>query len=70
MSEISILKETLELAEKGIKLALVTVTSSQGSTPGVVGGAQMTVLEDGSIIGTVGGGALEKKEQLSCHLRL
>ncbi len=69
MSEISILKETLELAEKGIKLALVTVTSSQGSTPGVVGGAQMTVLEDGSIIGTVGGGALEK-EQLSCHLRL
>ncbi|MEW8974352.1 MAG: XdhC/CoxI family protein [Tissierellaceae bacterium] len=60
MSEISVLKDTLELVEKGVNLALVTITRSQGSTPRITG-AQMAVLENGSIIGTIGGGALEKK---------
>ena len=60
MLEISILKNTLELVEKGVKLALVTITKSEGSTPRVTG-AQMSVLKDGSIIGTIGGGAIEKK---------
>lgn len=60
MPEISVLKNILELVEKGINSALVTITKSEGSTPRVTG-AQMGVLEDGSIIGTIGGGALEKK---------
>lgn len=60
MLDIFILKKTLELAGKGAELALVTITKSNGSTPRVAG-TQMTVLKDGSIIGTIGGGAIEKK---------
>lgn len=56
----STLKKTLELVEKRVELALVTITKSNGSTPRVAG-AQMTVLKDGSIIGTIGGGAVESK---------
>jgi len=40
--------------------ALVTVVSASGSTPARVG-AKMLVYEDGSILGTVGGGALEAR---------
>ncbi|MBC8590157.1 XdhC family protein [Wansuia hejianensis] len=60
MSEIIIMKSLLELIEKGEDLALITITKAQGSTPRGIG-AQMIVLGDGSIIGTVGGGILEKR---------
>lgn len=60
MLEVSNLKTTLELMEKGIKLAVVTITRTEGSIPGKPG-SQMTVLEDGSIRGTIGGGALENR---------
>lgn len=60
MIEVSTLKNTLELVEKGVELALVTIIKSTGSTPRVTG-AQMSVLKDGSIIGTIGGGAIENK---------
>lgn len=60
MQDISILKRTLEEIEKGTELALITITNSSGSTPRNKG-TQMAVLKDGSIIGTIGGGSLEKR---------
>ena len=59
MQDISILKKTLEEIEKGTELAVVTITKSSGSTPRNKA-TQMTVLKDGKIIGTIGGGPLEK----------
>jgi xanthine dehydrogenase accessory factor len=44
--------------DAGTAVALVTVVSTDGSVPREVG-AKMLVFEDGSIEGTVGGGALE-----------
>lgn len=41
------------------KAAVVTVVQTKGSTPRKIG-AKMLVFEDGSINGTIGGGALEK----------
>lgn len=47
-----------ELTEKGIPFVLCMVTRAEGSTPQKAG-ARMLVLPDGSIIGTIGGGAIE-----------
>jgi xanthine dehydrogenase accessory factor len=41
-------------------LALCTVVSTKGSTPGKAG-SKMIVSEDGKVYGTIGGGALEKQ---------
>lgn len=55
-------QEILELIktniEKGLCSALVSVTSVNGATPSSVGDL-MLVNEDGSILGTIGGGKLE-----------
>lgn len=51
-------KKVNELIELRRKFALCTVTKTQGSTPRKEG-SKMIVLEDGSIYGTVGGGAIE-----------
>ncbi|MFD3158330.1 XdhC family protein [Haloimpatiens sp. FM7330] len=53
-----ILKRIYESLNKGEKVALVTVTNSQGSTPRKRG-AIMAVWEDGKILGSVGGGKIE-----------
>ena len=42
------------------RIVLATVVSTGGSAPREAG-ARMAVLPDGAIVGTVGGGALEKK---------
>ncbi len=47
-----------ERVSKGEKAALVTLTSVDGSSPGREGN-MMAVFEDGTIMGTVGGGNLE-----------
>lgn len=49
----------------GRRAALVTLTESGESSPGVAGG-MMAVLEDGSSCGTVGGGAVEAEVQRRC----
>ncbi len=49
----------LYLLQKNIPTVLVTVVSSQGSAPRGTG-SQMLVGEEGRIIGTIGGGAVEK----------
>ena len=53
-----ILKDVSSAVEKGIETAVVTVLEVKGSSPGKEG-SMMAVFSDGSILGTVGGGALE-----------
>lgn len=60
MAHADVLSRFAERARAGLPCALVTVTSSEGSVPREVG-AQMLVLPDGSIEGTIGGGRLEAK---------
>lgn len=54
-----ILEAQLELLGSGKRGALATVVRVSGSTPQRVG-ARMLLREDGSTVGTVGGGAIEK----------
>ena len=53
-----ILDETLALLQAGRDFALVKLIGDRGSTPRAAG-AEMLVRRDGSIAGTIGGGALE-----------
>ena len=53
-----ILKAVSSAVEKGIETAVVTVLEVKGSSPGKEG-SMLAVFSDGSILGTVGGGALE-----------
>lgn len=53
-----VLKAALRAEEDGDPAALVTVVSTEGSTPQKAG-AKMLVRPDGSLVGTIGGGCLE-----------
>jgi xanthine dehydrogenase accessory factor len=44
--------------EQGARAAMATVVKTRGSTPQQVG-AKLVIFEDGSFIGTVGGGCVE-----------
>lgn len=59
MADLEVLKEVLELKRQRKEVAVATITRSSGSAPRGVG-TMMGVLSDGRIIGTIGGGALEK----------
>ena len=50
--------EILRLKQEGHRGALCTIISSKGSLP-MSGKAKMLVGEDGTMVGTVGGGCLE-----------
>ncbi len=66
--EINVLKRITEEMAAEKPVALVTVIEATGSTPGKTG-AMMAVLEDGTTIGTVGGGKLEgemTREAVEC----
>ena len=54
----AILNKTIEEIRAGRRLVWVTILRASGSTPRDPG-ARMAVLEDGSIVGTVGGGLVE-----------
>ena len=56
----SIYTKIFELESKGEPFALCTIVRSQGSTPRGTG-SKMLVLEDGSIVDTVGGGEMENR---------
>lgn len=56
--EIRVLSKISERVEKGEKAALIILENNCGSVPGKEGSI-MAVFEDGSTIGTVGGGAIE-----------
>jgi xanthine/CO dehydrogenase XdhC/CoxF family maturation factor len=53
-----VLEAALAAARDGEPAALVTVVSTQGSTPQKAG-AKMVVYPDGRIVGTIGGGCVE-----------
>ncbi|MGD0293381.1 MAG: XdhC/CoxI family protein [Terracidiphilus sp.] len=53
-----IFEEIYRLKREGKRAALATIVNVRGSTPSVVA-AKMLVREDGSILGTVGGGCVE-----------
>ena len=54
----AVLKAANELLARSERAALCSIIKTQGSTP-LKTGASMLVREDGAIIGTIGGGALE-----------
>lgn len=54
----NIFKEIVKLQEENLDFAIVTIIKSKGSTPRHVG--KMVVKDDGSIVGTIGGGPSEK----------
>ena len=53
-----VVKAIIEALKIGEKVVLVTLCSTDGSTPRKAG-AKMLVYPDSSIVGTVGGGSLE-----------
>lgn len=55
---LDVFQETIKLLETGRRGALATIISTIGSTPGK-DGARMLVRDDGSTVGTVGGGCSE-----------
>jgi xanthine dehydrogenase accessory factor len=55
-----IYEEMLRLKQKGIPQAFCTIIHTTGSVPRHVG-SKMIVLEDGSILGSVGGGEIENR---------
>lgn len=59
MGDLNVMKKALEHIKNGDEIAIATITKAEGSAPRGVG-TMMAVLSDGSIYGTIGGGALEK----------
>src|SRR5258708_18526749 len=53
-----VFEAALQATQTGEKAALVTVISTEGSTPQKAG-AKMVVYADGRIVGTIGGGCVE-----------
>jgi xanthine dehydrogenase accessory factor len=60
MNNATLFHKLAEFEERGEPSALCTVVSSQGSTPRHIG-SKMLVFDNGSFIGTVGGGELEHR---------
>lgn len=56
----NIIQQASELIEQGLPACLCIVTASRGSTPRKAG-SKMIVFADGTIQGTIGGGAVEHK---------
>ncbi|MBN1898665.1 MAG: XdhC family protein [Spirochaetes bacterium] len=56
----NIYREILDCEKQGKKAALVTVINTGGSTPQRPG-SKMLILQDGTVINTIGGGAVEKR---------
>ena len=53
------MRDILKSVEQGKNVATATIISTKGSTPRKIG-TTMGILEDGNIIGTIGGGKFEK----------
>lgn len=54
-----ILKKIVDAKEAGIPIIIATVVDAKGSTPREIG-AKMIVRQNGQVVGTIGGGAIEK----------
>ncbi len=57
---LEVYQELVKGISKGERAVLATIVSSQGSTPRKAG-AKMLIKEDGSFVGTIGGGGTEHK---------
>lgn len=57
---LEIYKELVNVVSKGERAVLATIVASQGSTPRRAG-AKMLIKEDGTFVGTIGGGGTEHK---------
>jgi xanthine dehydrogenase accessory factor len=57
--DIEVLKAVVKILEEGKRAALCTIIEKKGSGPRDVG-AKMAVSEDGKVVGTIGGGDLER----------
>jgi xanthine dehydrogenase accessory factor len=57
---LEIMKKTVKLLEEGRRGVLATLVRTEGSTPRKLG-ARLLVGDDGSLTGTIGGGALEHR---------
>ncbi len=62
---LEVLQEAVQILETGQRAAIATIVSTTGSTPGK-DGAKMLVREDGSTVGTVGGGCTESDIWRKC----
>ena len=62
----ALFEELSNVLAKGEEAVLVTIIASSGSTPRGTG-SRMLVRQDGSIKGTVGGGAVEYQAILHGH---
>ena len=60
MLDLELYEEMVRLTRRGEAFALATVTASSGSSPRKAG-AKMLVRGDGTFLGTVGGGRVEKE---------
>ena len=58
MSPAQIYLEMIARLEQGAEAVMATIIMTKGSTPQVAG-AKMVIFDDGSFIGTVGGGCIE-----------
>jgi len=58
MSPAEIYLEMIARLEQGSEAVMATIIRTKGSTPQVTG-AKMVIFDDGSFIGTVGGGCVE-----------
>ncbi|MCZ7662614.1 MAG: XdhC family protein [Thermoleophilia bacterium] len=54
----AIYEDVLQTLEMGQKLALATLMARRGSAPGSLG-AKMLIRQDGSTVGSIGGGCVE-----------
>ena len=59
MDNIDIFRKAAWALERGLDVALVTVTATTGSTPGKVGYKMLVFDEGRGVVGTVGGGRVE-----------
>jgi xanthine/CO dehydrogenase XdhC/CoxF family maturation factor len=58
MKSLDIIDSLIEIKNSGKKAALATIIRTKGSTPRKAG-SKMIVMEDGKLIGTIGGGCGE-----------
>lgn len=59
MGDLKVISKALKDFKNGKEMAIATITKAEGSAPRGVG-TMMAVLDDGTIHGTIGGGAIEK----------
>ena len=59
MNDLEVYKQAAKVLKKGGNIALITVISTTGSTPGKVGYKMLVLGKNGKTIGTVGGGLIE-----------